>query len=502
MHVIYRSIVLLILLQVVWVSHADINQHLQQIKHDPNALYAFFKQMPKGGELHYHLLGGAYPEMMLSLAVDKHFCFDKQSWQANASQNGACQSAMAAHELINHSDWYQQALRAWSMKDFNWACGESGHDHFFNSFLKFYAVAAPYYPELLVDIIQRAANQHEHYLEILISFDPMILDQLAPSKISLTEKTFADRQAQLLADPKFLSVLSDTVNRINSDWDTTRQLLQCHDNPSTPACQITVKFQYYTLREQPLEKVFDQALLAFLVAQKTPQVVGVNLVQPEDGLISLRDYTEQMKIFGFLHAQYPTVAIALHAGELALGEVPPEALRFHIQQAISIGHSKRIGHGVDIAYENDPQSTLAIMKEKDIAVEVNLISNALILDIQGARHPLAYYLRHQVPVVLSTDDEGILRTDLTSQYVEAVLHHDLDYSTIKQINRNALSYAFLPGKSLWIKANEFEPVPVPACVDLSSQSCLEFVKQNEKAKLQRQLEIELRAFEKNINGAE
>jgi hypothetical protein len=32
----------------------------------------------------------------------------------------------------------------------------------------------------------------------------------------------------------------------------------------------------------------------------------------------------------------------------------------------------------------------------------------------------AYYRAHGVPVVLSTDDEGVLRTDMTNEYVRAV----------------------------------------------------------------------------------
>ena len=55
---------------------ADINSHFAAIKSDPNALYAFFKSMPKGGELHYHLAGGAYPETMLALASQGSYCIN------------------------------------------------------------------------------------------------------------------------------------------------------------------------------------------------------------------------------------------------------------------------------------------------------------------------------------------------------------------------------------------------------------------------------------------
>ena len=84
--------------------------------------------------------------------------------------------------------------------------------------------------------------------------------------------------------------------------------------------------------------------------------VGINFVQPEDRLISMRDYTLQMKMVGYLHSVYPNVHITLHAGELAPGLVPHDGLRFHIRQAVELGDAERIGHGVDLAYEDDPRA--------------------------------------------------------------------------------------------------------------------------------------------------
>jgi adenosine deaminase len=85
------------------------------------------------------------------------------------------------------------------------------------------------------------------------------------------------------------------------------------------------------------------------------------------------------------------------------------------------------------------------------------------VNAKGATHPLHYYLDHQVPVVLSTDDEGILRTDLTREYVRAVMEQQLDYQQLKTITRNAITYSFLPAA--------------------------------EKARLQQQLDEQLKQFE-------
>src|SRR3984885_14481286 len=138
---------------------------------------------------------------------------------------------------------------------------------------------------------------------------------------------------------------------------------------------------------------------------------------PEDGFISMGDYPLQMQMVEYLRSLYPQVHISLHAGELAPGLVPPEGLRFHIREAIELGHAQRIGHGVDVFYEDDAAGLLREMAQKHIMVEINLTSNDVILGVKGADHPLAGYRAAHVPVALSTDDEGNSRIDLTHEYV-------------------------------------------------------------------------------------
>jgi adenosine deaminase len=200
-----------------------------------------------------------------------------------------------------------------------------------------------------------------------------------------------------------------------------------------------------------------------------------------------------MRIFHFLHSIYPHVHIALHAGELAPQDVHPTQLGFHVHDAIFTGGAERIGHGVDIAYEEKAEQLFNEMATKPIPVEINLTSNRKILNISGKQHPLRDYLNHHVPVVLSTDDEGILRTEITREYVEAVIHQGLDYSTLKIINRNALTHSFLPGKSIW--ADPHQSKLVDECQSLNSRTCQAFIKEHEKARLQWQLESQLTAFE-------
>ena len=104
-----------------------------------------------------------------------------------------------------------------------------------------------------------------------------------------------------------------------------------------------------------------------------------------------------MRMLAYLHEQYPHVHIALHAGELAEGLVPPGDLQFHVRDSVEIGHAERIGHGVDVMNETHPFELLKEMADNNVMVEICLTSNDVILGVSGRQHPLSEYIRAGVP---------------------------------------------------------------------------------------------------------
>ena len=134
-------------------------------------------------------------------------------------------------------------------------------------------------------------------------------------------------------------------------------------------------------------------------------------------------------------------------------------------------------------------------------VEINLTSNRDILGVEGDAHPLKLYMQYGVPVALSTDDEGILRSNIDMEYAMAVSQYDITYSQLKQMTRNSLNYSFLPGKSLWADAKNAVPVSVCLQDDLAGQQtskeCQQFLASSEKARIQWKLEQQLANFESN-----
>jgi adenosine deaminase len=149
-----------------------------------------------------------------------------------------------------------------------------------------------------------------------------------------------------------------------------------------------------------------------------------------------------MAMIDFLHASYPDVHVTLHAGELTEQLVPTDGLTFHIRESVVTGHAERIGHGVDVLHETDPEALLGLMSQRRTLVEIALTSNDGILGVRGAQHPLAAYLRHQVPVALVTDDAGVSRSDMTHEYLRAVMDQGLGYATLRTMARNSIAYSF------------------------------------------------------------
>src|SRR5262249_32599476 len=88
--------------------------------------------------------------------------------------------------------------------------------------------------------------------------------------------------------------------------------------------------------------------------------------------------------------------------------------------------------------------------------EISLPSNESILGVRGKDAPLPAYLAAGVPVVLSSDDTGINRIDLTNEYFRAARDYGLGYRQLKAIAGNALRYSFLDEEQKRAELERFE----------------------------------------------
>jgi len=477
------------------------------------AIRAFLQRFPKGADLHIHLSGAVYAETFIREAGEDGLCVDTLNLRFD--EPPCTGSLLPARDLsgdltAENQVLYERLIDSFSMRGFVPTASWSGHDQFFATFGRFGGLSKKHVPEWVDEVASRAAAQNEQYLELMetppFSHAARIARQIGWNAAlgQADPQAFAQFRQQLL-DQGLLDELQADRDDVRAAETGRNQLEHCGTRVAAPACDVKTRYLYQVLRGNPPEQVFAQALLGFETVKASLEAkddtwVGINFVQPEDGYISMRDYTLQMKIVGYLHSVYPHVPISLHAGELTLGLVPPEGLRFHIRQAVELARAERIGHGVDVSYENDAAGLLKEMAAKHEMVEINLSSNEGILGVAGAEHPFPVYRAAKVPVALSTDDEGVSRIDLTHEYVRAVLDYNLTYANLKQMARTGMEHSFLPGASLWYRPDNFEET-VRACQgetlggDSASIGCEAFLDASEKAKAQWELERRLRVFE-------
>lgn len=477
-------------------------------KQGPAALEPFLRSMPKGTDLHSHLGGAIYAESYIRAAGEDGLCIDTSTMsfvkpvaetRSLPPQPVCGEGRVRADSAPKNQHLYDQLIDAFSMRAFVPAAGNSGHDHFFDSFGKFQGTSHAHLGEWIDEVAERAAAQNEQYLELMHT--PEWNEAAAIAEKIGFNPDFKQYRQQLLD-----AGLRSEIPAIRKDLDDAEakrhELEHCGQSDAKPACQVTVRYLAQVLRGLPREVVFAQILLSFELASADPRVVGLNLVMPEDGYVSMTDYPLHMQMLDVLHSLYPNVHITLHAGELTMGLVPPEGLRFHIRSAVEQGHAERIGHGVDVMYEDRGPELLKEMAARHVMVEINLTSNAVILNVKGNDHPLQIYREYGVPVALSTDDEGVARIDLTHEYVRAVDTYHFTYPELKQMVRTGLEHAFLPGESLWQRTagRETFSEPVRACAgqlgrDTPTGACATFVKASEKAQQQWELERRFRVFE-------
>jgi len=484
------------------------------------ALRAFLEKMPKGADLHMHLSGAIYAETFLSEAVKQGLCVDATALKFTPPVNGACANGSLPASAVQQGpaivdkakgttgqQLYDALVDSFSMRGFVPTPGVTGHDQFFATFNRFGGLGN-YSGEWLDEVAARAAAQNEQYLEIMQT-PPFSTAAALGYKIGWpagAEESVSSAQLAALRQQLLQGGLRDDIGPDEQYFANAQaarvKIESCDKAPGqgTAGCSVKIHFIYQVLRAFPPQQVFAQTLLGFEVASADPDVVGINFVQPEDDRRAMADYHLQMQMLDYLHSVYPNVKISLHAGELAPGMVPPDGLKFHIREAVELGHASRIGHGVDVANETDPQALLREMADRHVMVEINLTSNDVILGVVPPHHPLPVYRAAHVPVALSTDDEGVSRIDLTHEYVRAAMEYGLGYLDLKDMVRTSVEHSFMPGDSLWQKPDEFTRVKA-ACAgqkpgaESPSTSCTALLKSSEKATQQWELERRFAAFE-------
>ena len=365
---------------------------------DRTALRAFLHRMPKGGDLHTHLAGAVYAERFIAWAAQQNLCANLAHVllsKPQCDQPGDVPVADAMHD----QNLYDRLVNAFSTRAFvPTVAVPTDHDKFFAAFDKFGAVTGSRFVDMVIDQLREYDRENVQYVEFMTSFfcsDDR--DRFIAVMAGQTDD--AGRLAALKTNG-----LDDCVTAKRNDLAAAlgkiASELACDPQGTQSGCRVKFRF------------------MAQILPRLHPPHADRRL--PRQGRAG--DPTRGRTMARLRSADRPYV---------------------HIRQAVEIAHARRIGHGVDIAFEHDMDGLLAEMRARSVVVEINLTSNDIILGVRGKDHPLPTYLAAGVPVVLSTDDAGVSRINLTNEYLRAARDYGLSYRTLKAIARNALTYSFL-----------------------------------------------------------
>ena len=469
----------------------------EEVRNDPVKLRLFLHDFPKGADLHNHIDGAVYAESLIQWAAEDEKCVVLESGAFTLPPCDADQGRPTVKSVQMNDDVVNSIIDALSTRNYE-RRPVSGHNQFFSTFEKIYPATYGREGDMLAEVSARSARQSLFYQEIMQSWAMGNAMALAEQDPSISSEAPLD---SMIANEGLSRIVDEAIEQTDRIEDRRNELLQCGTENADPGCNVTIRYLAQVIRTFPRNNVLAQTLLAFRLVQADERYVGLNFVAPEDHPVTLTDYEWQMTLIGNLTKLLPEVAdgVALHAGELTLGLVPPEHLGWHIERAVYVAKAKRIGHGTDIVYNPDVGTLLSYMAGQGILVEVNVTSAEVILGVEGKEHPYELYKEYGVPMALSTDDEGVSRIDITNEYQKAVSWFDLEYAELKELSRNSLQYSFLSGDSLFAEYSEVRVVS-ECRQDYKDghdpgRRCRAFLEANDRAAEQWSLERRFEEFE-------
>ncbi len=476
-------------------QRADKVAHLlDAVRNDRDALRKWLVPLPKGADLHSHLFGAIGTESLITWGGLDGVCVN-----ADMTVEATCTTGTRTLTGIEPGKpLWTELLQAWSLEGMQSAPVVDRHKHFFAAFGKFIGATKLRIADILVDVRRAAARDGVTYLELMVplgsSTGGLVGDRHLAQGGAWDNARLAEGRTAILADPEIAKEIAATRSRIDTAERAADEALGCATAQRDPACDVQVRYLVEATRTRSRENVFGQFVYGFALAAADSRVVGLNLVGPEESERSLGNYRDHMKAIGFLTAASPEIEVALHAGELAEQFASAEHRAFHVHEAVEVAGAVRIGHAVDVLGETGADVLVQKMAQRGVLVEACLTSNQQLLDVEGDAHPIKELMRRGVSVALATDDQGILRTSMTDEYVRAVAGHGLTYHQLKQMVRASVAHTFLPGTRLR---------ELTACKDALRNetldaSCEAALATSERAQLEWKVEAALDKFERDL----
>lgn len=426
-----KKVLLALLIASTGALAEDFSARFETIKKEASRveLYRILYAVPKGGDLHNHLGGAAFDDILWQLATDESVN-GSQTFRTRVRINEcseACATPLSYFHTISEPAWdamspccreeYEPLEELSEAQRNDWLsstridrAGE-GRNEFFEAIwprVDDVLTQATILAELAVENMERFGDEGLRYVEF----------QLSPWNRRHGERP--------LTDDEFHEILRARLAK-----------------PDALATGVTVRFQTNVLRFADNAEELVEKSYAF-VDRHRDYWVSVNLVGRED---NDKGYPLRfLDTFRKMRRSYPAIGLAIHGGEV---DEPNE----HVRDTLLLG-ADRIGHGTNLITDPD---TLLLMRTGKFAVEVSLVSNHLLQYFENIElHPFPEYLRLGIPVSLATDDRGMWDSNMTDEYFLAVTSFNLSWDEVVHIGRTSLEFAFLPRREKRRLLEEYE----------------------------------------------
>lgn len=392
-----RTALLLILCPLLLPAQ-DFSARFEEIRKaaTPRELYAFFWDMPKGGDLHHHLSLSFRPEEVQEVLARFY----------TRVRLSACPGEEAAplrFRIVSRRTF--ETLTACEQADYVEIGKLDGEQK------------AAWTSSLIID---KAFEGRNEFFEVIVSRlrdgmdDPAIVLELLPRMLQryAREKVLYVETQYNVPDPAYVQKFRERLSQ-----------------PDLANLYTTIRFQSVVIRFRPNAEAAVERAYQF-VDQNRDLWVGINMAGREDN--TKGHALRFLDTFRKMRRTYSGIHLSIHGGEV---DNPGREVR----NTLLIG-AERIGHGFNLI--TDPDGMLLMRNGRNL-VEVNLVSNRLLEyapDLNA--HPFIEYLRFGVPVCLNTDDSGVWDSNLTDEYMLASRHYKLTWGEILQLGRNSLEFSF------------------------------------------------------------
>jgi len=261
-------------------------RYFESIRKSPPQEMAFLLKMPKGGDLHNHLSGAIYAESYIQWAADNGLCINTRTMTLSAPPPSKCNpdsEQPPASTALRNSGLYGQIIDAWSMR--NWQLsGQSGHDHFFDTFVKFGPATWNQLGKMLAEAVARAARGRLLYVELMLTPDGTTTGVMSSQ---IGDKVVWDGNFQSMLDKLKSNGIANAaatgIANIQAAEAEKNRLLKCGTAQADAGCTVTIRYIAQVSRGASLSQVFAQMVTGFALANDpNSKVVALNLVQPAD----------------------------------------------------------------------------------------------------------------------------------------------------------------------------------------------------------------------------